>query len=68
MCITHRHKEKLFEDLQPLTKVDPLFHYGLVYVCPKNELEKLIPFILPFLSITLIANNLESYMTRKVCL
>ena len=69
LLINYRSMET-FRDLQPLTKVDPLFLYGLIYVCPRNDLEKLIPFTLPFLSITFIAKNLESYMfsVNKVCL
>lgn len=50
--------EELFDKLEPLTKVDPLFLYGLVFVCPKNDFEKLIPKILPFYSITFLLKEL----------
>ena len=45
--------------MEPLMKLDPQFLYGLLYVCPRIDFNKLIPRVHPFLSIAREANALE---------
>ncbi len=49
----------MFERLKPLIELDPLFLYGLVYVCPKNDYTSLIQRIPLFLLIAFKAKQLE---------
>ncbi len=51
--------KNLFARLVPLTELDPLFLYGLVYVCPKNEYNILIHKMPLFLPIAFRAKQLE---------
>ena len=53
--------EELFDKLEPLTKLDLQFLYGLLYVCPRNDFEKLIPKVLPFYSITFLIKEELDY-------
>lgn len=60
----------MFEKLEPLTKVDPLFLYELIYVCPRNDFKNLIPKVSPFLCIAFRAKeleNCESVEKNEVC-
>lgn len=52
-----RDIETLFLDLEPLIEVDPLLLYSLIYICPNVDFHKIIPKILPFLSISFIAKK-----------
>lgn len=55
--------DRVFERLEPLTKVDPQLLYGFIYVCPMNDFCNLIPKVPPFLSVSFAANELESTRT-----
>ncbi len=59
VTIIFRIKEKMFYKLKPLIELDPLFLYGLVYVCPKNDHNSLMYRIPLFLTIAFKANQLE---------
>ncbi len=49
----------MFDRLKPLIELDPLFLYGLVYVCPRNDYNSLIYRIPLFLPIAFRAKQLE---------
>lgn len=55
--------ENFFEKIELLAEADPLLLYGFIYVCPLRDFNSLIPKILPYLSISFLANLLENLQT-----
>ncbi len=70
--IIFRIGEKMFDQLMALIELDPLFLYGLVYVCPiidHNSLINRIPLFLPiaFKAKQLEEENKKSLPIIEVC-
>ena len=51
--------ETVLDDLKPLMELDPLFIYGFIDICPRQELSKLIPEVNPFISMSFLAKMLK---------
>ncbi len=64
--IIFRIGEKMFDQLKPLIELDPLFLYGLVYVCPKNDHNSLMYRIPLFLPIAFKAKQLEEENRKSI--
>ena len=62
---TDRFEPAVTEMLLPLTKLDPLFLYELIYICPKSDLFRLIPKVPPFLVIAFRATELERHRSLE---
>ncbi len=45
----------IYDELKPLTVLDPLLLYGLMYICPKKELPGLFAKVHPFFSMALLS-------------
>ena len=55
----------MLEDLKTLMELDPLFIYGFIDICPRQELSKLIHNINPFISISFLAKMLKEKQAIK---
>lgn len=61
MCIEYvivfslRIVETLYDSLEPLTILDPMLLCGFIYICPKQELAKLVSKVDPFISTSFLA-------------
>ena len=49
----------IYENLKPLTILDPLLLYGFMYICPKKELPGLFAKVHPFFSMSLLSKILK---------
>ncbi len=49
----------IYDELKPLTILDPLFLYGSMYICPKKELPGLFAKVHPFFSMSLLSKLLK---------
>ncbi len=45
----------IYDDLKPLTILDPLLLYGFMYICPKKELPGLFAKVHPYFSMALLS-------------
>ena len=45
----------IYDELKPLTVLDPLLLYGFMYICPKKELPGLFAKVHPFFSMALMS-------------
>ena len=54
-----RNLEKLYEDLKPLMKLDPLVLPKFMFVCPKRQLSSLYFKIPPYYTISFMALQLQ---------
>ncbi len=49
----------IYDELKPLTILDPLLLYGFMYICPKKELPGLFAKVHPFFSMALLSKLLK---------
>ena len=65
MILTHvlyvynRIMPTIYDELKPLTILDPLLLYGFMYICPKKELPGLFAKVHPFFSMSLLSKSLK---------
>ncbi len=65
----------IYDELKPLTIVDPLLLYGFMYICPKKELSVLFAKVHPFFSMSLLSElliesreiNLKEVINNSIC-
>ena len=51
--------ETMLEDLKPLMELDPLFLFGFIGICPRQELSELILEVNPYISMSFLAKMLR---------
>lgn len=56
----YRHINDLYDSLSSLFGLDPNLLYNFVYICPKNNLDKLFLKILPYISMSFVAYLLDN--------